>query len=114
MLRPAVQVVCDGDPPSIRSQRSAKREASAIRRVNRILQTNSAVSRFSEAGLIQLGRFVERTQEFSNAFQDTQRLEALMAPYQSDLKVVAAERRVVAAYKTMQYIIQQAGVQPSK
>jgi hypothetical protein len=70
-------------------------------------------SRFSESGLVQIGRFVERCQEFGKAFQETPQLEELMTPYQGDERIVSAEKRIIASYNLMQGFMRQAVLRPA-
>jgi hypothetical protein len=71
-------------------------------------------SRFSESGLVQIGRFVERSQEFGKAFQETRRFEELMTPYQGDQRVISAEKRIISSYNTMQGFMRQEVLRPAE
>jgi hypothetical protein len=70
-------------------------------------------SRFSESGLVQIGRFVERSQEFGKAFQETPQLEELMTPYKGDERIVSAEKRIIASYNIIQGFMGQAVLRPA-
>jgi hypothetical protein len=69
-------------------------------------------SRFSESGLVQIGRFVERSKEFGKAFQETRKFEQLMTPYQSNQRVLSAEKRIMSSYNTMQGFMRQEVLRP--
>jgi hypothetical protein len=69
-------------------------------------------TRFSESGLVQIGRFVERSKEFGKAFQETRKFEQLMTPYQSNERILSAERRIMSSYRTMQGFMRQGVLRP--
>jgi hypothetical protein len=70
-------------------------------------------SRFSESGLVQIGRFVERSNEFGEAFQETRNFEELMTPYQNDQRIISAEKRILSSFHTMQGFMRQEVLRPA-
>jgi hypothetical protein len=67
-------------------------------------RSNSA--KFSQSGLIELGRFYERVQSFPANNQMSTRQQGMLGLYQSDPEASAAEQRIAASTYSMQKLME--------
>jgi hypothetical protein len=58
-------------------------------------------------GLNDLAQFHRRSLEFGKALEGTSQLDEQFKPYILDPRIIAAEKRVVSAYYTMENLVKQ-------